>query len=484
MLFCPQAEILRKGSFRQSKAGGMTMKEPDRTLYWIWLAQACDGGTLLCDHLLDAFGDAKGVYTADLHDYEAIAGISPQRLERLQNKDLTEAERISEECKKRGIGVLTLADEAYPDRLKRIKERPPVLYFRGTLPTFDRYLCVAVVGTRRMTEYGGRVASRLGHSLCREGVLVVSGMADGVDGAAHRGALYRGGQTVAVLGCGCDVPYPKKHELLMEEIVRNGAVIGEYPPGTKPVAGNFPRRNRIISGLCQATVVVEADERSGSIITARCALRQGRRVFAVPGNVGEWSSLGTNHLIRDGARSITSAADILNDLRYELRTLSRMPQRAYQPVWDHAAPDGVNAGGEDDFELSADLPAGLPTRPSGEDLSAEDSPHASASSTKRGAGKASPKKKKKEEKTPARQIDPAIPIDAFGQAMLDMFPTDGQPVNPDVLEARLRAEGKSGAVLPALTMLEIAGYIAAAPGGAYRRIDISETKESSDREYD
>ncbi|WP_027718401.1 DNA-processing protein DprA [Desulfovirgula thermocuniculi] len=221
-------------------------------------------------------------------------------------------EEEEEKMAKLNIKYITFEDPDYPELLRQIPDPPPGLFVRGALP--DAALWVAIVGSRRPTPYGLLVAESLAKDLARAGAVVVSGMARGIDSAAHRGALSAGGFTVAVLGCGPDVVYPPENRRLMDQIVAGGAVVSEFPPGAPPEPWHFPVRNRLISGLSQATVVVEAGEKSGALITADQALEQGREVMAVPGPVHSPQSKGTNRLIKEGARLVEGASDVLEEL--------------------------------------------------------------------------------------------------------------------------------------------------------------------------
>jgi DNA processing protein len=227
----------------------------------------------------------------------------------------TRAERALRRAADNGIAPLPLTDPRYPSRLKQIFDPPIVLWAQGDPATLERP-AVAVVGSRNATPGGLVNARRLGMDLAAAGLLVVSGLARGIDGAAHQGALAAGGATAAVLGSGADVIYPHEHEPLAREVARGGVILSEYPPGTPPFARNFPLRNRVISGLSLGVVVVEASRRSGSLITARCALEQGRDVLAVPGGVGSGCYRGCHALIKDGARLVETVEDILEELRF------------------------------------------------------------------------------------------------------------------------------------------------------------------------
>jgi len=227
-------------------------------------------------------------------------------------------------CQRLGFTVLARADPGYPQLLDRIFDPPSVLYLWGSLAPADA-LALAIVGSRRATPYGLQMAERLASELASRGLAVVSGLARGIDAAAHRGALDAGGRTLAVLGSGLDLIYPPEHRALAERIAASGAVLTEQPLATPPLAANFPRRNRILSGLTLGTIVVEATGKSGSLITAGHALDQDREVFAVPGAVGEPGSEGTHRLIQQGAKLVTCAEDVLAELRPDVLAALRPP---------------------------------------------------------------------------------------------------------------------------------------------------------------
>ena len=245
-------------------------------------------------------------------------------------------------------GCCPFLDAAYPGRLKNIYDPPALLYCKGRLPLLDDLLCVAVVGTRDCTPYGVACAEKLGFGLASGGAAVVSGLAKGIDAAAIRGALRAGGVTVGVVGNGLDVYYPYESRYLYEDVASAGILLSEYPPGTEPASGHFPVRNRIISGLSLAALVVEAPEKSGALITAATALEQGRDVFAVPGPIDAPASVGCNRLIRDGAGLVSDASDILRE--YEGRFVLNLKESREQPRNPGlSGPDGAGteAGGAD-----------------------------------------------------------------------------------------------------------------------------------------
>jgi DNA processing protein len=263
--------------------------------------------------LLNAFGDARSAWQASPKELQA-AGLTAKITENLiKLRASVSLDEVWERLQTQSIRVLTWNEDAYPVRLREIHNAPPVLYLRGSLEAEDEW-AVAIVGTRRITPYGRQVAERIALKLANSGITVVSGLALGVDTVAHRTSLEAGGRTLAVLGSGVDRIYPPKNRVLAEKVMENGAIISDYAPGTPPEAMNFPPRNRIISGLSLATVVVEASLKSGALITADFALEQGREVFAVPGSVFAPQSRGPNKLIQNGAHPLLDPQEILDVL--------------------------------------------------------------------------------------------------------------------------------------------------------------------------
>lgn len=285
--------------------------------YWLWLTElpGLTNQTRLA--LLRHFPTPEDVYYADPEEVLLTEGITREQAVLLEDKDCSGADRILADCQQLDLDLLTIQDAGYPNRLRNIYDPPCLLYVRGRLPAFDDEASIAVVGTRDCTPYGVSCAEKLGYGLAAGGAVVVSGLARGVDSAALRGALRAGGTVTAVLGNGLDVVYPPENQYLYEDVAAAGALISEYPPGTPPEAKHFPVRNRIMSGLCLGTLVVEAPARSGALITAGTALEQGRDVFAVPGPIDAPTSVGCNRLIRDGAGLVSDAWDILGE--YEPR---------------------------------------------------------------------------------------------------------------------------------------------------------------------
>ncbi len=280
-------------------------------LYWVWLSRRCAYNSGSLDLLLRTYSSPKQIYQAKEADLVGIAGIHPADIYRLQDKDLSEAQRIMDFCMMTDTGILAYDDPAYPARLRMLPDPPPVLYYKGKLPPFDGKLAISVVGTRKMSAYGKRMAFEIAHDLSRAGATVITGMALGIDGVASAAAVYAGGASVAVLGSGIDIIYPREHQYLMHAITKNGVVMTEFAPGTPPDGKNFPRRNRIISGMAQGVLVIEGNHRSGALITARFAKQQGRDIYALPGNADEENSESTTYLLKNGAVPVSCADDII-----------------------------------------------------------------------------------------------------------------------------------------------------------------------------
>ncbi len=282
-------------------------------IYWIWLSLSATPDTATFKKLMDFYPGAKEIYQAEIFEISKHIGSRSSDRAALENKDLTRANEIFEYCQKHDIGIVAYPDEKYPQSLREIKTPPVLLYYRGTLPDFNKRFSLSIVGTRSLSNYGKHAAFNAGYEMALAGAVIVSGMAMGIDGVSHAGALSAGGTTVAVIGSGINICYPEGHKTLAKEIVKNGCVITEFAPGVPPTRYTFPKRNRIISGLSAATLVIEGKERSGSLITARHAREQGRTVYALPGNVGVKNSEATNLLIKNGAKLFTSSDDIIKD---------------------------------------------------------------------------------------------------------------------------------------------------------------------------
>jgi DNA processing protein len=278
------------------------------------LALTPEVGPVLRTRLLERFGDARQVLAASEVDLQQVPGIGPKISQRIINaRREVQLEAQIALVREHDLGILLPRHKEYPRLLKEIPDPPAALFLRGRMEAADQ-MAVAIVGTRRATHYGKQTAERLAAGLARAGVTVVSGMARGIDGAAHKGALAAGGRTIAVLASGVLNPFPPEHAKLADEIAALGAVLSETAPTMPPLSGMFPQRNRIISGLSLGTIVIEAGARSGALITARHAMEQGREVFAVPGQIDNPAAAGPNRLLRDGAKLVTCVDDVLEEL--------------------------------------------------------------------------------------------------------------------------------------------------------------------------
>ena len=285
--------------------------------YLLYLAGLNEIGTVSLSTLIDYFGSAEAVCKADTEEFKLlIAGSMAEKLSQLLSGEDIE-ERIcsyKERMEREGFGYIMLEDPEYPDRLKEIADAPRVLFYKGRIDILKAPYMIAMVGSRQASEYGREAAKLLASELAKAGVVIVSGLAYGIDTASHKGAIRGGGRTIGVSGCGINYIYPKGNELLYRKMYDEHLIISENGLDVPSFAYNFPLRNRIISGLCQGTVVIEAREKSGSLITADQALLQGRNIYAVPGRINDPLSTGTNRLIRDGATLVDKIDIILEDL--------------------------------------------------------------------------------------------------------------------------------------------------------------------------
>jgi DNA processing protein len=301
----------------------------DELVYWLSLRNVSNLGIQKSKKLLEIFVSPLNIFNASPSELEAVKGIGPSIVCSIKEKDrlFKEAEEEIEKVTKRGISIISLSDPSYPSLLKEIPDPPLVLYVKGNLTDKDRN-SVAVIGTRSPDHYGKTVAFDMCKKLAAFNFTVVSGMARGIDTVAHKGALSAHGRTIAVTGCGLDIAYPPENYELMDIISANGAVISEFPLGTEPLSGNFPRRNRIISGLSRGVLVVQARENSGTFHTVNSALEQGREVFAVPGSIEKELSRGTHRLIKEGAKLVEDIGDILGELipLEDLPSIEKLPE--------------------------------------------------------------------------------------------------------------------------------------------------------------
>ena len=299
--------------------------------HWIWFAQLNKLSNAKKQMLLQHFSDPEDIYNSRVEEFFDLEGITPAALASLENKDLQPARQILNRCKREGIGVLTLGDESYPVRLRNTYDPPLVLYFKGTLPQWEAQPAIAIVGTRKASGYGLSMAGWFGKQIAACGGLVISGAAAGIDAMAMDGAIQVGKPVVGVLGCGVDRVYPLSNKELFQKVLEKGCLISEYPPGTEPRNWYFPERNRIITGLSNGVLVVEAPEKSGAMISARYALEQGREVFVVPGNVGNPNCAGSNALLQDRAMPALSGWDVMKEYQYRWQNVVTCKQVEYSP---------------------------------------------------------------------------------------------------------------------------------------------------------
>ncbi len=286
----------------------------DSLLYWVWLSLSCTPGYTTFDKLIAEFDSPEQIFSATDSEIASCIGDRVRDYTMLVRRDLEGARAVLDFCMRHKVGILTYADSAYPDALRSIVGSPVLLYYRGQLPNFSSICPIAVVGNRKMSVYGQKSAFTIAADLARAGATIVSGMAKGIDAMAMAGALSEEGRVIAFLGSGIDICYPEEHLTLARETVKNGCIMTEYAPGTPPDRYNFPKRNRLISGLSAATLVIEGKEQSGAMITARHAMAQNRPVYALPGNVDSPGSAAAHLLLRSGAKLLTAADDVVRDL--------------------------------------------------------------------------------------------------------------------------------------------------------------------------
>lgn len=402
--------------------------------YFLWLTtrkglRPQDPGLLLAH-----FGTPEAVYYADGTEYDLL-GLPEGKKRALADKSLDGAEKILEECQRQDIHIMTVQDADYPERLHEIYDPPCVLYWKGRALAVDDRLTVGVVGTRSCTPYGVELAGKLGMELARSGAVVVSGMAEGIDEAAIKGALAGGGTVISVLGGGIDLVYPRNHGPLYQDVALSGTLVSEYPPGTEHAGFHFPIRNRILSGLSLGVAVVESPETGGALITARHALEQNREVFAFPGPVGAPASLGANRLIQRGeARLILSAADLLAE---------------FAPLFPGRVERVIPLGEEDARQRLEAVPTQIPPA--------------------REPGKAPRRESREKEvdKAPQRAyISVSDAPEAFTDDQIDILRTiERRSLSADDISEETQIPARR--VLSALTMLQLDGWVEERPGKRY-----------------
>jgi DNA processing protein len=331
---------MAEASLSRLKASSMTVPMRDECAPWLALGRVKGLGCVGFKKLAARFADPTKVFSASAAELEQVEGLHREVIDGLLNfSDWVEIDNEIRRAREAGIDLVSFTSSNYPARLRMIADPPPCLYVKGSLCADDDK-AVAIVGSRSASDYGRRVARDLARGLACLGFTVVSGMARGIDGTAHETVLQAGGRTIAVLGSGVERAYPPEHVHLYRRITENGAVISEFPIGTRPLAFNFPARNRLISGLSLGVVVVEAKEKSGSLITASMAVEQGREVFAVPGEAGASRSRGAHRLIRQGAKLVETVDDIIEEIAPQLlHRFGRAVPPAPRPLPANASDD-------------------------------------------------------------------------------------------------------------------------------------------------
>ena len=490
-------------------------------LYYIWLALVFGPASKLAVKLLDAVGSPELIYTEQLNGLAPSEILTEKEIERakdlLKNRKLEEAEQMIERCAGMGIEILTPDSQEYPAALRYLADRPLTLYLRGKMPDCSNNMTTAVVGTRKMTDYGRNMAYSIGVGLTYGGSIVVSGMALGSDSMALIGALDVGGRVIAVLGSGVDVVYPREHRDIYRKIIEKG---------TPPIGSHFPVRNRIMSGIADATVVVEADAKSGSLITASHAFDQGKKVFAVPGKIGEPGSEGTNNLIREGALPVLTAEDVLAEFEFiypHSVSVSRAHSMLHNLDMDELsrtamARSRINAraengstktpsyygtgsygGRRNDYpteqrpvpQRSAESksPMTPPAVPKQEVPVRQEPPAAAEVQTKatrpvnvvksffgleRNVGiLGKPRVKQEEKVVPAKKIE----LDMLDETEIKVY-NKMKPSVPTLPDELVDAETSVSSVLSALTMLEMAGAVESGGGGYFMRVQPDDIMQS------
>ncbi len=423
----------------------------EHDLYWIWAATKFGVASKEFAKIADKFASPYDIYRLTEEELEQIPGLGKNVRDKLCDKSIESAYSIIKTCRKYKIDIIGYGDARYPARLRTIENPPVVIYCLGKIPDMNSRLCIGAVGTRKMSEYGKQTAYKICYELAAANAIVVSGMALGIDSVCACGALEAGGCTVAVLGCGVLVTYPKEHEKLKRIIAKRGAVISEYPPFASPDAANFPKRNRIISGLCQGVLVVEGAKGSGALITASKAISQGRELFAVPGNVGQSNSDGPNELIQNGANVALCAKDILDNFGFLYGDVIN-----YGRLNAAAKRSGIDDGILKKYGVSSVYYKGRFTQ-----------------STAQGTVPSADIKLRLPKSEPISEPIPQEPsfnaayeaLDEVGKKIYDILPTD-KAFAPDALAA----DGMSiSDIIGTLTILEINGLVKSLPGGMFRR---------------
>ena len=455
----------------------------NKTHLWLWLGLRCMDSPPLFSKVLSLHKNLEAVYNMTPEEYKAAGVFSGTMIKKLSDKDLSGAIEAEKKCLEKKIRVIPYTDPLYPPFLKTISDPPALLYAAGKIRDLRGECCVACVGSRDITRYGFNQAYSISHDLSKCGCVIVSGMAKGIDSVCHSAAIDCGGYTVAVLGCGVDRVYPAENSELYENILKNGMVISEYPPGSDPLKYYFPRRNRIISGVSECTLVLEAAEKSGSLITADYAKAQGRLVFTIPYMLGESSGEGCVNLARKGIKTIRNAKDLLDEIgpRYKNKldasalTSYKRDVKQISPTPGHFSGEGPSDApySKDDGDYGRNAVEKKESFGSGEGLS--DFP-SQKEKLEEEYFKKPERKKKKKSVAPAEnetliekatdEITEKTPEGLSDEEKTLWEALSRVPKTPDML---LSCGLSIGEILSNLTILEIKGYAESLPGGTYIR---------------
>jgi len=492
--------------------------EEDRRLYWIWMAETFGQGSATASKLIKHYKNPQIIFDKSFFDMNPESIFTETELAKIKRKldrpSLVRAGEILARCKALRISVLTPEDREFPGNLKQISDMPMVLYVYGHMPDCSKKMLVAAVGTRTMSDYGRNIAYTFGAGFAFGKAVLVSGMALGTDSMALIGALDAGGEVIAFLGSGVDVIYPADHREIYKRIISHGAVVSEYPPGTRPLGRHFPVRNRLMSGISDATVVIEAGNMSGALITARSAVRQGKRVFAVPGRIGDSGSEGTNLLLVEGALPAVCAEDVLSEYVFEYGSMididnirasmrgvdidvlsknamdrMRVGSRKENPGRSEVSSGDRNYYGSGTYggraPVKRDEVPGMTEHAEREKIQKEEKTRAKTERHKENKNvlsqikeKISPKKVPENEKSEKKMI-PAkkIELDMLDESDIKVY----NKMRPDVpmLPDELVDDSCSiGDVMSALTLLEMAGAVEAGGGGYFKRVSPDDIMES------
>ena len=434
----------------------------DDSLYWIWLADKCGPASKDIARLIGRFESPFEIYRLESEEIETLDFIGARLKSALSEKSLEGAYSILKYCKKNKVDIITYSSKKYPSRLRSLEDPPAVLYCLGRLPDLDRRLCIGVVGTRKISAYGMQTSYKISYEMAAANICVISGMALGVDAVAACGALEAGGDTVAVLGCGIDIVDPKAHAKLKSSICKSGAVITEFPPSEPPYGRNFPKRNRLISGLSQGVLIIEGNSSSGAMITAERAISQGREVFALPGKVNESNSEGPNELIKRGANVALCSEDIIlhyDFLYHDTINYRGLKKASYSSEFSEEALEKYGVSTEVFYGASKNAQASEKPRARNRVTVREE---VVSSAAIENVAPESDNEITERKDNSAELLDS---LDSVTKRVFELMPLD-RACTPDEF---MSADIGIAEAITSLTLLEISGLAVSLPGGTYMR---------------